>query len=75
VTWITYSGTMGTDEVFSFCKKDGNLVHLTGRSVRDEIKKTCASNGPPDYSSAHSLRKGAITHRRAQGASEDDRRD
>jgi hypothetical protein len=73
---ITYSGTTGTDEVFSFRKKDGNLVHLTGRSVRDEIKKTCASNCfPPDYFSAHSLRKGAITHMRAQGASEDDRWD
>ena len=74
--WITYSGTTGTDEAFSFRKEDGTLVHLTGRSVRDEIKKTCASNGlPPDYFSAHSLRKGAITHMRAQGASEDDRRD
>jgi hypothetical protein len=27
--WITYSGTTGTDEVFSFRKRDGNLVHLT----------------------------------------------
>jgi hypothetical protein len=44
--------------------------------VRDEIKKTCASNGlPPDYFSAHSLQKGAITHMQAQGAAEDDRRD
>ena len=74
--WITYSGTTGRDEVFSFRKQDGNLAHLTGRAVRDEIKKTCASNGlPPDYFSAHSLRKGAITHMRAQGATEDDRRD
>jgi hypothetical protein len=74
VAWITYSGTTGTDEVFR--KADGTLVRLIGRSARDEIKKTCASNGlPPDYFSAHSLRKGAITHMRAQGASEDDRRD
>jgi hypothetical protein len=52
------------------------VARLTGRSVRDEIKKTCASNVlPPDYFSAHSLRKGAITHMRAQGATEDDRRD
>jgi hypothetical protein len=51
-------------------------VRLTGRSVGDEIKKTCASNGlPPDYFSAHSLRKGTITHMRAQEATEDDRRD
>jgi hypothetical protein len=50
VAWITYSGTTGKDEVFSFRKKDDSLVHLTGRSVPDEIKKTCASNGlPPDY--------------------------
>ena len=74
--WITYSGAAGTDEVFSYRKSDDTVVRLTGRSVRDEIKKTCASNGlPPDYFSAHSLRKGAITHMRAQGASEDDRRD
>lgn len=74
--WVTYSGTSGKDEAFSFRKQDGSLVCLTGRTVRDEIKKTCASNGlPPDYFSAHSLRKGAITHMRAQGASEDDRRD
>ena len=74
--WIIHSGTTGKDEVFSFRKTDGNLVYLTGRTVRDEIKRTCASNGlPPDYFSAHSLRKGAITHMRAQGATEDDRRD
>ena len=74
--WITHSGTTGKDEVFSFRKQDGNIVHLTGRAVRDEIKRTCVSNGlPPDYFSAHSLRKGAITHMRSQGATEDDRRD
>ena len=73
---IIHSGDSGTDEVFSFRKRDGTIVRLTGRSVRDEIKKTCAGNGlPPDYFSAHSLRKGAITHMRAQGATEDDRRD
>lgn len=74
--WLTYSGTNGKDEAFSYRKGDGNTVHLTGRTVRDEIKKICSSNGlPPDYFSAHSLRKGAITHMRAQGATEDDRRD
>jgi hypothetical protein len=30
---------------------------------------------PPNYLSAHSLRKGSITHMRAQGVTEDDRRD
>jgi hypothetical protein len=75
-SWIIHSGTTGKDEVFSFRKKDGSISVLTGRTVRDEIKTTCASNGlPPDYFSAHSLRKGAITHMRAQGATEDDRRD
>jgi hypothetical protein len=62
VAWITHSGTTGTYEVFSYRKSDGTLVRLTGRSVRDKIKKPCASDGlPPDYFSAHSLRKGAIT--------------
>jgi hypothetical protein len=37
--WITYSGTTGKDEAFSYRKADGSLVHLTGRSVRDEIKR------------------------------------
>ena len=74
--WIIHSGTTGKDEVFSFRKQDGSIAVLTGRTVRDEIKTTCLNNGlPPDYFSAHSLRKGAITHMRAQGASEDDRRD
>lgn len=44
--------------------------------MRDQIKDTCRRLGlPPDYFSSHSLRKGAITHMRANGASEDDRRD
>jgi hypothetical protein len=74
--WMTYCGTNGQDEAFSYRKKDGSLVNLTGRAVREEIKRTCTRNGlPPDYFSAHSLRKGAITHMRAQGATEDDRRD
>jgi hypothetical protein len=55
VAWIIHSGTTGKDEVFSFRKTDGNLVYLTGRTVRDEIKRTFASNGlPPDYLSAYS---------------------
>ena len=41
-----------------------------------EFKDICRRNGlPPDYSSAHSLRKGGVTHMRAQGVTEDDRRD
>jgi hypothetical protein len=34
---IIHSGDSGTDEVFSFRKRDGTIVRLTGRSVRDEI--------------------------------------
>ena len=74
--WVTYNGTAGKDEAFSYRKEDGNMVYLTGRKVRDGIKKICTSNGLlPDFFSAHSLRKGAITHMRVQGAIEDDRRD
>jgi hypothetical protein len=54
---IIHSGASRSDEVFNFRKRDGTLVRLTARSVRDEIKKTCASNClPHDYFSAHSLR-------------------
>jgi hypothetical protein len=75
-SWLIHSGTTGKDEVFSFRSKDGKVAVLTGRAVRDELKKTCESNGlPPAYFSAHSLRKGAKTHMRAQGTTEDDRRD
>ena len=76
VSWIVHSGTTGKEEVFSFRRSDGQLMPMTGRTVRDELKRTCEHNGlPPAYFSSHSLRKGAITHMRAQGASEDDRRD
>lgn len=75
-SWLIHSGTGGADEAFSFRKSDGGTVVLTGRSVRDEIKKACESNGlPPSYFSSHSLRKGGITHMRAQGTTEEDRRD
>jgi hypothetical protein len=55
---------------------DGHKVVLTARSVRDEIKDIAPRNGlPPNRFNAHSLRKGSITHMRAQGATEDGRRD
>jgi hypothetical protein len=76
VSWIVHSGTTGKEEVFSFRRSDGQLMPMTGRTVRDELKKTCEHNGLPlAYFSSHSMRKGANTHIRAQGASEDDRRD
>jgi hypothetical protein len=71
-SWLIHSGTTGKDEVFSFRGKDGKIAVLTGRAVRDELKKTCL---PPAYFSARSIRKGAITHMRAQDTTEDDRRD
>jgi hypothetical protein len=74
--WLVHSGNAGTDEVFSYRKRDGSMAVLTGRTVREELKKSCASNGlPPSYFSSHSLRKGGITHMRAQGSTEEDRRD
>jgi hypothetical protein len=74
--WLTHSGNCGSDEVFSFRKRDGTISVLTGRTVRDELKTTCEKNGlPPSFFSSHSLRKGGITHMRAQGSTEEDRRD
>jgi hypothetical protein len=75
-SWLIHSGTTGKDEMFSFRKRDGKMAVLTGRTIREELKRTCEINKlPPNYFSSHSLRKGAITHMRAQGATEDDRRD
>jgi hypothetical protein len=74
--FVMHSAASGTDELLSFRKSDGRKVALRGRGVRDELKKTCHIHGlPPTYFSSHSLRKGAITHMRSQGATEDDRRD
>ena len=76
VTFIARSGALGMDELFSIRALTGPKVALTGRTVRDQIKDTCRRLGlPPNFFSSHSLRKGAITHMRANGASEDDRRD
>lgn len=74
--WVSHSGAVGTDEVFSFRRADGTLAVLSGRTIRDELKRTCAAHGlPPSYFSSHSLRKGGISHMRAQGTTEEDRRD
>ncbi len=75
-SWMLHRGDGGSDEVFSFRKQDGAIAVLTGRTIRDELKATCEKNGlPPSFFSSHSLRKGGITHMRAQGATEEDRRD
>lgn len=74
--YVANSGATGAEEIFTFHRQDGSEVPLRSRTVRDELKKTCESNGlPPAYFSSHSLRKGAITHMRATGATEEDRRD
>jgi hypothetical protein len=70
-TYLARSGATGRDEVFFFRKEDGTEVPLRSRTVRDQLKRTCESNGlPPSYFSSRSLRKGVITHMRAT-----DRRD
>jgi hypothetical protein len=76
VTFIVRSGTRGSDELFSIRSAGGAKTSLSGRTVRDHIKDTCRRLGlPPSHFSSHSLRKGAVTHMRANGVSEDDRRD
>ena len=76
VMFIARSGAQGGDELFSTRSPAGPKMSLTGRAVRDQVKEACRRLGlPPDHFSSHSLRKGAVTHMRANGVSEDDRRD
>jgi hypothetical protein len=76
VLFILHSRVRGTEELFSYRDKEGRRSVLRGRDVRDAIKLTCVELGLPQaFFSSHLLRKGAITHMRAAGATEDDRRD
>lgn len=76
VEFVSRSGAAGEEELLSCARPDGSRLALRSRTVREELKRTCVDEGlPPNYFSSHSLRKGAITHMRALGASEDDRRD
>ena len=76
VLFLMRSNSKGTDELFSYREGPGKRKALRGRTVRNEIKTACAMRGlPPTFFSSHSLRKGSITHMRASGATEDDRRD
>lgn len=76
ITFLSRSGALGVDELFSVQSTTGVKKALKGRTVREEIKRTCIIlDLPPSYFSSHSLRKGGITHMRAAGATEDDRRD
>jgi hypothetical protein len=49
---------------------------LTARAFRDEMKGIARMKSLPlNYSGVHSFRKGGIIYMRAQGATEDDRRE
>jgi hypothetical protein len=72
IRFMVYAKAQGTEELFSYCyrKANGDRVCLTGRSVREEVKSTCALYGlDPDGFSSHSLRKGGITHMGSLGSS------
>jgi hypothetical protein len=57
IRFMVHARAKGSEELFSFRKSNGRRVVLTGRSVRDEIKSTCASHGLDEkYFSAHSLK-------------------
>ena len=76
VMFVAHSGAGGEEEFLSCERPDGSRLVLSSRAVRDELKATVKDEGlPARYFSSHSLRKGAITHMRALGASEDDRRE
>jgi hypothetical protein len=76
VIFLVRSGTFGKDELFSFRLGPNPKVALTSFVVRREVKSACDRAGlPSKHFSSHSLRKGGVTHMRALGACEDDRRD
>ena len=76
VEFVVNAGALSKEELFSFRCQDGHRRALRGSAVREELKHTCTLHGlPADYFSLHSLRKGSITHMRARGATENDRRD
>jgi hypothetical protein len=76
ITLIVKSGSHGPDELFSYRKGGRAKLALRARTVRDELKRECVAQGlPPNFFSSHSFLKGGVTHMRAAGSSEDDRRD
>jgi hypothetical protein len=52
-SWLIHSGTTGKHEMFSFRKRDGKIAVLTGRTIRDELKRTCEINKLPPDTLAH----------------------
>ena len=76
ITFIVKSGSLGSDELFSYRCSGHDKVALRARTVRDELKRECELHGlPANYFSSHSFRKGGVTHMSAAGSSETDRRD
>jgi hypothetical protein len=76
VEFMTRSGALGEDELFSYRNVSGKKIVLRSRTIREDLKEECKAHGlPPNFFSSHSYRKGAVSHMRAAGASEDDRRD
>ena len=71
ITFLSRSGALGVDELFSVWSTPGVKKALKGRTVRKEIKRTCIIlDLSPSYYSSHSLRKGGITRMRAAEATE-----
>lgn len=61
--FLVKSGAARNEEMLSCAKLDGSRIALRSRTVREELKRTCESEGLPSiYFSSHSLRKGAITN-------------
>jgi hypothetical protein len=76
VEFMTRSGALGEDELFSYRNVSGKKIVLRSRTIREDLKEECKTHGlPPNFFSSHSYRKGAVSHMRAAGVSEDDRRD
>ena len=76
ILFVTRSGAKRSDELFSVRNPAGVKVSLTVLTVRHQINETCGRlDLPPNYFSLQSLRKGAVTHMRANGVSEDGRCD
>jgi hypothetical protein len=68
IRFMAYAKAQGTEELFSYRKANGDRVCLTGRSVRVEVKSTCALYGL-DPEGIQTLRKGAITQMGSLGSS------
>jgi hypothetical protein len=74
--FVVHGGARGKEDLMSCERPDVSRLVLSSRAVRDELKATAKEEGLPEmYFSSHSLRKGAITHMRALGASEDEGRE